>query len=136
MKVDIFRFLFRNDGTFGVLVIDNFPVCVTLELPWEGNQPRISCIPAGKYQCKRVDSPKFGDTFEICNVPGRTAILFHGANTMNDLLGCVGLAEFFHRFEGKAGVANPSKGAAFIEFHQLTKNVNEFELTIWEPFKQ
>lgn len=130
MNVQIKRIARLVEATFGVLLINGFPVCVTLELPWKDNHPQTSCIPAGKYLCKRVNSPHHGDTFEITAVPGRSHILFHGANTVADLLGCVGLAEFYHRFEGKAGIANPSKGAAMIEFHQLTKDVNEFELEI------
>lgn len=133
-KCQIKRIASREDGTFGVLLWMGFPVCVTLELPWKNNAAQVSCIPSGRYLCKRVDSPKFGDTFEITNVPGRSHILFHGANTINDLLGCVGLAEFYHRFNGRAGIANPSKGAAMIEFHQVTSDVNEFELVITEHF--
>ena len=130
MKVEIKRIAQNEEGTFGVLLIDGWPVCVTLELPWKNNESQVSCIPAGEYVARRVDSPSHGDTFEICNVPERSHILFHGANTIADLLGCVGLAEFYHRFEGKHGIANPSKGAAMIEFHQLTKDVNEFNLEI------
>jgi len=134
MLVELKRNWYRNDGTFGLLGIDDFPVCCTLELPWQNNESRVSCIPTGSYMCRRVNSPKFGNTFEVTKVPNRTHILFHGANTMKDLLGCIGLAEFFHRFNGVAGVANPSKGAALIEFLQLTKSVDEFKLVITDCF--
>lgn len=127
--VQIKRICRREDGTFGVFLWNNFPVCVTIELPWRDNLPEVSCIPTLSTICKRVNSPRHGDTFEII-VPGRTHILFHGANTISDLLGCIGLAEFYHRFEGKAGVANPFKGAAMIEFHQITFGLNEFNLEI------
>lgn len=133
-EAQIKRILYRIDGTYGVFIWKDFPVCVTLELPWLANRRRVSCIPTGLYHCKRVDSPKFGDTFEITDVPNRDEILFHGANTIADLLGCVGLAEFYHRFNGMAGVANPHKGAAMIEFHQLTSGVNAFKLEIMECF--
>jgi len=136
MHAEVIRTKYREDGTFGTLYIDDWPVCSTLELPWVNNESEKSCIPTGQYACKRVNSPKHGDTFEITNVPGRTHILFHGANTMSDLLGCIGLAEFFHRFEGKAGIANPHKGAAMIEFHQLTKNVQQFDLHIYDITSQ
>ena len=35
------------DGTFGVLIKDGVPLCVTLELPWRDNERSISCIPEG-----------------------------------------------------------------------------------------
>lgn len=136
MLVEVIRTKYRQDGTFGSLYIDDWPVCVTLELPWRNNDPQVSCIPTGLYTAKRVESPKFGNTFEVENVPNRSHILFHGANKIEDLLGCIGLAEFYHRFEGKAGIANPSKGAAMIEFHQLTKNVNSFNLRIYDIVSQ
>lgn len=132
MKAILKRILQRPDGMFGIFILNDFPLCVTLELPWKDNHPQESCIPAGEYICKRVNSPHHGDTFEVTNVPNRTHILFHGANTIVDLLGCIGLAEFFHQFDGKAGVANPYRGAAMIEFHQATLGVNEFELEILE----
>jgi hypothetical protein len=132
MLVEVIRTKYRNDGTFGTLYIDDWPVCVTLELPWKNNDPQVSCIPTIQTYAERVESLKFGNTFEVKNVPNRTHILFHGANTIADLLGCIGLAEFYHRFAGQAGVANPSKGAAMIEFHQLTKDVNKFDLHIYD----
>lgn len=123
---------------FGVLLFfllgGWWPVCVTLELPWKNNYAEISCIPAGKYICKRVNSPRHGNTFEVTGVPSRTHILFHGANLISDLLGCIGVAEFYHNFSGKAGVANPTKGAAMQEFLQLTEGRDEFELEIVDLF--
>lgn len=135
MKARIKRIRSTEEGVFGVLFIDGWPICVTLELAWKNNEPQVSCIPAGQYVARRVDSSHFGDTFEVCNVPGRSHILFHGANLIKDLKGCIGLAEFYHRFEGKHGIANPSRGAAFIEFHQLMKDVQEFDLLITEHFE-
>lgn len=132
LQAYIKRILHRADGMFGIFIFNNFPVCVTLELPWLYNHPLTSCIPAGRYICKRVNSPHHGNTFEITGVPNRSKILFHGANLIADLLGCVGLAEFYHDFNGTAGVANPFKGAAMQEFLQRTAGINEFELIIEE----
>ena len=65
-------------ATFGVLLDDHMvPFAATLEEAWVRNTPNISCIPPGMYTCRRVDSPKFGDTFEVADVPGRSHILFH-----------------------------------------------------------
>ena len=63
--------------TRGVLIHEDEIIALTLENPWRDNTPNISCIPIGTYLCKRVDSPKFGDTFEVSDVSGRTHILFH-----------------------------------------------------------
>ena len=80
----------EEEGTFGILKIDYLEF-VTVERPWDDNEPNISCIPTGKYVCKRVNSPKFGNTFEILDVEDRTNILFHPANTMKDIEGCIGI---------------------------------------------
>jgi hypothetical protein len=66
----------------------------TVEEEWQDNRPFISCIPASPpegYLCKRVQSPKFGNTFEVTSVPGRTHILFHVFNTEEGSLGCIGM---------------------------------------------
>lgn len=62
---------------------------VSLELPWKKNQRRISCIPEGTYRVKSHTSPKFGKTFWVQDVPGRSEILFHVGNFTYDLLGCI-----------------------------------------------
>jgi hypothetical protein len=67
----------------------------TAEEDWRNNAPKVSCIVAGSYICHRVVSPKFGDVFEIANVPGRSAILIHAGNTEEDVEGCVLLGERF-----------------------------------------
>ena len=77
-------------GVHGVLAVAGVPVCYTLELPWRNNQPNISCIPPGTYPFKPVhNSPKFGAVPKIESVPGRTDILFHKGNTLQDTDGCV-----------------------------------------------
>lgn len=76
--------------TRGALVQDNGRVlCHTLELPWKNNQRNISCIPAGKYDVIKVESPKFGSCFYVKDVPDRDAILFHSGNSIKDTRGCI-----------------------------------------------
>ncbi len=71
-------------------------VAKSLELPWNDNKPQISCIPAGRYLCKRTWSPKHGEyQHEICNVPGRTGLRFDIANFVKQLLGCVCLGDAY-----------------------------------------
>jgi hypothetical protein len=59
---------------------------LTLELPFKNNQPLISCIPQGIYNCKPYNSEKFPNTWEILNVPGRSSILFHVGNFACDVV--------------------------------------------------
>ena len=79
------RFAYTKDGTFGRL--GRF---ITVEEEWQDNQPNISCIPTGTYVCRRVQSPKFGNTFEVTEVPGRSHILLHALNTEEGSRGCIG----------------------------------------------
>lgn len=85
------RIAYTPLGTFGYLIAPEFMVC-TVERPWANNEPRVSCIPLGKYKMVRTQfnraTPPY-DTWEIVGVPGRDLIKVHKANTMNDLLGCI-----------------------------------------------
>ena len=78
-----------EDGTFGVLLMESgIPWMLTCERPWRENASNVSCIPAGIYECKLVDSPTHGTVFEITGVPGRTNVLIHPGNTEIDTKGC------------------------------------------------
>lgn len=119
-----------EDGVFGVIHCDGIPFALTAELPWKQNQARISCIPSGVYTCKRVNSPKFGETFEVMEVEGRDHILFHKGNIpINDSLGCILLGEQFEPVEGKTAIQQ--SGKAVQEFMAKTKGLNEFKLYIF-----
>jgi hypothetical protein len=79
-----------SEGTQGVLEWNGTIVCNTIELPWLGNQKRISCIPEGEYVLQRRFSPKFQWHLHLKNVPGRDLILIHPANdAKTELLGCI-----------------------------------------------
>ena len=84
------RFDATKDGTLG-----RFEQWRTLEEEDQGNRRNVSSIPAGTYIVKRVDSPRFGDTFEITGVPNRSHILFHPLNTEEDTEGCIGVGKRF-----------------------------------------
>jgi hypothetical protein len=82
--------IYFPEGTQGVLEWNGTIVCYTIELPWLGNQRRISCIPEGEYILQRRFSPKFKWHFLLIDVPGRTLILIHSANDAKlELLGCI-----------------------------------------------
>lgn len=89
MKITLQRGKGTEHGTHGVLIGDGSILCFTLEEPWKDNEPRVSCIPEGVYQCKKHNGAKFSNVWEITNVPGRSAILIHAGNTLADTSGCV-----------------------------------------------
>ena len=99
MKIQIVRLyqtpIDNAKQTEGVLyLINNNKVvfeCKTLELPWKGNNRRVSCIPVGKYKAIKHVSPKFGNCLWIKDVPNRSEILIHPANYVQQLLGCIAL---------------------------------------------
>ena len=82
--------IYFPEGTQGVLEWNGTLICYTIELPWLGNQRRISCIPEGDYFLQLRFSPKFKWHFLLMDVPGRDMILIHPANDAKlELLGCI-----------------------------------------------
>ena len=95
MKATVTRLENTEDGVLGELrLFDHLGHEVlhlhTLEDDWKDNQPSISCIPAGKYICKRDVWHKKGVVvFQITDVPGRDRILIHYGNTEENVKGCI-----------------------------------------------
>ncbi len=89
MRLTLVRVGECGRGMFGMLKFGRVPFVLTLEQPWKDNQQNISCIPPGRYTCQSIRSPKFGATYEVMNVPGRTHILFHRGNYVEDTQGCI-----------------------------------------------
>lgn len=88
-------------GVNGVLLLDGMELCKTIELPWLRNEPRISCIPEGRYRLRKRYSPKFKWHFELLGVRGRKDILIHPANhAALELKGCIAPV-LQHTGEGK-----------------------------------
>jgi hypothetical protein len=88
--IEITRFALFGDRTLGRLKIDDLELW-TIERPWINNVPFKSCIPTGQYKVRRTNSPRFGpDIWQVQDVPDRTHILFHVANTSADVVGCIG----------------------------------------------
>lgn len=114
--------------TYGVLLEDGVPFVLTLERAWLNNAKGISCIPDGTYTCKRVQSPKFGDTFEVTGVVGRDSILFHKGNVEDDSHGCILIGEQFNKVNGKDGITASAIG--FDEFKFRTGGIGEFTLIV------
>jgi hypothetical protein len=98
----------------------------TIELPWRGNQRRISCIPEGEYTVISHTSPKFGRTFWLQNVSGRSEILVHVGNFTRDLLGCIAPGEA-HKDIDKDGIMDVTNSR---------KMMNALLSLLWgKPFK-
>ncbi|MUM77325.1 hypothetical protein GKC30_06745 [Pseudodesulfovibrio sp. F-1] len=127
-NMELVRMESSEAGTFGALRLDGRVFCLTLEPPDRGNAVGLSCIPAGRYQCRRVKSPRFGDTFEVAGVPGRTHILFHRGNVSADTSGCVLLGSRFGVVGGIRGILE--SGRAFVAFMERCAGQDRFELTI------
>ena len=82
--------IYFPEGTQGILEWNGTLICYTIELPWLGNQRRISCIPEGEYILQLRFSPKFKWHFLLMDVLGRDLILIHPANDAKwELLGCI-----------------------------------------------
>jgi len=125
-EMQLHRLADTPDGIFGVLKDEGVPFCVTVE-----NNDYI--YPDGDYICRRVNSPKYGNTFEVTNVKGRTHILIHWGNWEDNSLGCTILGESFdplRKKDGKMknGVAYSKK--AFNEFISRTQGIDEFLLRV------
>ncbi len=138
MKMDLVRVERSTEGTFGVLLVDGDAFCVTLERPWLDNQSNVSSIPPGTYTCRRVQSPKVGNTFEITGVPDRNHILIHKGNFVGDSEGCVLVGQFFaklkHNSADERAVAN--SGVTFNQFLEVTHGEDSFDLTVHEAVVQ
>lgn len=129
MMLTLKRIASRDDGTFGVLLADGAPFAVTLERPWRDNRKGESCIPSGAYTCVRVNSPKFGITWIVRDVPGRSEILFHAGNTFADSHGCILVAERYVVWQdGSAAISDSRAGMA--ELISLTRDLVSFDLHI------
>lgn len=103
---EIKRFLTSPDGTFGVFVINNKPVCVTCENAWRDNKKALSCIPDGKYHVTRHSGTRYKNVWRLNGVPGRSAILIHWGNTEADTDGCILVGDSFGNFNGIPGIKN------------------------------
>ena len=94
MKAKLYRIFKDDKQTLGEIQIGDLSL-FTLELPdlnddgIENNEVRKSCIPDGTYRVTRHKSPKFGNTFWVKDVPGRSAILIHPGNYYYHTLGCI-----------------------------------------------
>lgn len=131
ITLDLIRVGTSARGTFGVIRHGQVPFVLTLERPWEDNKQEVSCIPAGRYRCRRIRSPRFGNTFEVCEVPGRTHVLFHAGNTLEDTHGCILVGEEFSGTWDAPMLVSSQRG--FGELIKYLDGLPEFDIVIHEP---
>jgi len=113
--VYLFRSQSTDQGTAGVIFCPETKfMCKSIELPWLDNKQSISCIPPGEYITAVWYSKKFGKTFVVQGVPGRSAILFHSGiwagNTAKGFkthsAGCILLGQKHGIYGGQLAVLN------------------------------
>ena len=119
-------------GTFGVLKINKKVFCVTLEPPDLENQQSVSSIPVQQYICRRYSSAKYPDTFQVTNIPGRTKVVFHSGNIVDNTQGCILLGQYFGKLSGNRAVLN--SGKTFKDFMAILGEVRAFHLTVKEMY--
>lgn len=128
----LIRIADTEQGTFGVLKINEIPFCVTLEPKDRENQSNVSCIPIGQYEMVKYKSPKYGETWEVNNVPGRSYILFHGGNVAKHTKGCILVAQHYGKLSGDLAVLN--SGQTYNAFKKILKLEDMAHLSIYEQY--
>jgi len=103
---------YREDCTLGSVVLPSGNVLKTMELPWKDNEQAVSAIPEGVYLCRWMESSASGK-YERCwlveNVEGRSGILWHPGNTVNDTYGCILPGFEFAKFADEMAVTSSRK---------------------------
>lgn len=111
MIVTIKRVTAMPEGIFGVLLVDNLPLALTLEPTLDDTLAPV--IPIGVYFAVPTWYNKGNyKTFEITGVAGHSRLLFHVGNTEADSLGCVLLGTSFGSVGGKRALLRSSEAFA------------------------
>ncbi len=129
MNVTLARTFRGPNLALGVLRADDH-VLVTLERPWLNNEPNISCIYPGQYECRylpRSGSGKYRRVWHLQDVPGRSGILIHHGNLVRHTRGCI-LVGLRHGYLGGERAVLSSK-SAMAELLDVI-GTNDFTLTI------
>ncbi|WP_289100998.1 DUF5675 family protein [uncultured Marinobacter sp.] len=143
-NVVLTRNAFTPWGVFGELKFPTGEVFYTIERPWINNEPFVSCIPDGLYYLEKRYSPvvqrtsggEFREGWEVTNVPGRSYIMLHPANWMDDLAGCIGVGKRYEVSQNRKGQWVPSvldSRSAFREVMALLDQHSDWSLDI-RPF--
>jgi len=76
MELELIRTYYLS-GTNGKILFSGCLMMYSIELPWEENRARVSCIPEGKYELVKRWSPKFNRHLQLMDVPQRESIRGH-----------------------------------------------------------
>jgi hypothetical protein len=123
MKKIRVRRQFQNENkTLGIieLIKDGLVLASlkSLELPWMGNQRRVSCIPAATYEAIPINRTSNGKwALWLQNVPDRSEILIHTGNYTRHILGCIlpGITHVDIDGDGITDVAQSQRAMDLIE---------------------
>lgn len=116
------------DATLGVMIVDNVPRLVTLELPWRNNQRNISRIPTGEYAVERTISPRFGKVWQVKTVPERSNILIHRGNAPEDTEGCILVGFRFGDTLGAARIHESRDAMNWLDAYLTSKQSEQMEI--------
>lgn len=99
IKLIVARFSDNTQQTLSYLTVvegeHSIFSCAGMELPWNGNQKQISCIPLGDYECEKVGATANipYEHIAILNVPDRSGVCIHKANFVSQLRGCLAVGD-------------------------------------------
>lgn len=88
-SLEVVRILGQDDCTLGQVFMNGVCLGYVLELPWQGNKPMISSIPAGTYALSMHLDTKKRMRLHVEGVPGRSGIQLHIGTTPDDTQGCI-----------------------------------------------
>ena len=92
VRIEVQRMAETRNSTPGILTVtagSHSLRGVTLELPDRRNAPNVSRVPAGTYSGGVQHSERLGNVVRLYDVPGRSNILIHAGNTVQDTEGCI-----------------------------------------------
>lgn len=96
-EYDLLRFKQNEQATLGRIINKFLEVCSTIEPAWKENfrnnpltkENEASCIPEGRYLCRKYSSTKYQDVWEVTGIKGRNKILIHAGNYAYQSEGCI-----------------------------------------------
>lgn len=118
-----------DQGTFGRLVAGSLTL-YSGELPWLDNQPNISCVPDGVYQCVWTFSEHFRRfMYLLLGTSPRAGIREHSANLMGNeskgfkkqLNGCIAYGERLGWIGGQKALILSAPAVRRFEDHMQRK---------------